>query len=110
MKYRIYKQKNKTLESSGKSTPKIEYNETISQKRIIAELADYSGVSEGIVTTVLTDFAVILNRHLRNGDIVDLDDIGRFKLKVQSKAMNSPDEFDPRTHIKGHKCLFSSAH
>lgn len=62
-----------------------------------------------VTECVLTDLADLLKQHLQNGDVVDLDNIGRFKLKVSSEAIDTPEEFNPRQHIKSYKCLFSPA-
>ena len=62
-----------------------------------------------MVHTILIDLAAIMRQHLHNGDVVDLDSIGRFKLKVQSEPMDNPEDFNPKKHIKAFKCLFSPA-
>lgn len=109
MKFKIVRQNNQHLESSGKYYAKIVQNDVIDTERLTRELSGRTGFSEGTVHAVLRDFATILRLHLQNGDVVDIDHIGRFKLKVESEAMNSPEEFNPRKHIKGYKCLFSPA-
>lgn len=109
MEFKIVRQNNKHLESSGKYYAKIVQNDVIDSERITEELSRYSGVSEGVVHTILIDLATLMRKHLQNGDVVDLNSIGRFKLKVQSEAMESPEEFNPRKHIKAFKCLFSPA-
>ena len=109
MQYKIVRQNNEHLESSGKYYAKIVQNDVVDSERIAQELSKYSGISEGVVHTVLTDLAAIMRKHLQNGDIVDLDSIGRFKLKVQSEPLDNPDDFNPKKHIKSFKCLFSPA-
>lgn len=109
MQYKIVRQNNEHLESSGKYYAKIVQNDVIDTERIAQELSEYSGISEGVVHTVLIDLAAIMRQHLQNGDVVDLDRIGRFKLKVQSGPLDNPEDFNPKKHIKSFKCLFSPA-
>ena len=109
MQYKIVRQNNEHLESSGKYYAKIVQNDVVDTERIAEELSKYSGISEGVVHTVLIDLAAIMRKHLQNGDVVDLDSIGRFKLKVQSEPLDNPEDFNPRKHIKSFKCLFSPA-
>ena len=109
MQYKIVRQNNEHLESSGKYYAKIVQNDVVDSERIAQELSEYSCISEGVVHTVLIDLAAIMRKHLQNGDVVDLDSIGRFKLKVQSEPLDNPDDFNPKKHIKSFKCLFSPA-
>lgn len=109
MQYKIVRQNNEHLESSGNYYAKIVQNDVIDTKHIAKELSEYSGISEGVVLTVLTDLADIMRQHLQKGDVVDLDSIGRFKLKVQSEPLDNPEDFNPKKHIKSFKCLFSPA-
>lgn len=109
MQYKIVRQNNEHLESSGKYYAKIVQNDVIDTERIAQELSEYSGISEGVVHTVLIDLAAIMRQHLQNGDVVDLDRIGRFKLKVQSGPLDNPEDFNPKKHIKSFKCLFFPA-
>lgn len=109
MKFRIARQNNQHLESSGKYYAKIVQNDVIDTERLVQELSEHAGLSEGTVHAVLRDLATLLRQHLQNGDVVDIEHIGRFKLKVESEAMDSLEEFDSRKHIKGYRCLFSPA-
>lgn len=109
MQYKIVRQNNEHLESSGKYYAKIVQNDVVDSERIVQELSKYSGISEGVVHTILIDLAAIMRQHLQNGDVVDLDSIGRFKLKVQSEPLDNPEDFNPKKHIKSFKCLFSPA-
>ncbi|ADQ80739.1 DNA-binding protein [Paludibacter propionicigenes WB4] len=79
--------------------PKKYYAQTksvgdITLKQISREIAENSStVSDTDVLAVLNDLTKILNRHLKNGEIVRFGDFGTFQINIKSEGAESEEKF-----------------
>lgn len=100
MKYKITKRSNSTLPSNGKYVAKAMHLNTITGEDIAEEIEKKCSATTSDVMLVLAALKESLNEHLRNGDKVELFDLGTFKLELESHAVNTPEDFNPKEHIR----------
>lgn len=80
--------------------PKKYYAQTkstgdITLKQISREIAENSTtVSDTDVLAVLNDLTKILNRHLKNGEIVRFGDFGTFQINIKSEGAETEAKFN----------------
>ena len=107
MKYKIVKETKPSLSTFGKYKAVAVHERTLDTKKIIEEVKERNGfLSEGTVEAVLIGLSEVINRHLRNGDKVRLDDLGLMKLEIESDKVDAPEDFKPKKHIRGVRLHF----
>ena len=107
MKYKIVKETKPSLSTFGKYKAVAVHERTLDTKKIIEEVKERNGfLSEGTVEAVLIGLSEVINRHLRNGDKVRLDDWGLMKLEIESDKVDAPEDFKPKKHIRGVRLHF----
>ena len=107
MKYKIVKETKPSLSTFGKYKAVAVHERTLDTKKIIEEVKERNGfLSEGTVEAVLIGLSEVINRHLRNGDKVRLDDLGLMKLEIESDKVDAPEDFQPKKHIRGVRLHF----
>ena len=107
MKYKIVKETKPSLSTFGKYKAVAVHERTLDTKKIIEEVKERNGfLSEGTVEAVLIGLSEVIDRHLRNGDKVRLDDWGLMKLEIESDKVDAPEDFKPKKHIRGVRLHF----
>ena len=106
MKYKIVKETKPTLSTFGKYKAVAVHDHEVGNHRIIKEVCENSPFSEGTVLAVMIKLSEVINRHLRRGDKVRLDDLGLMKLEIESDKVDSPELFRARKHIRGVRLHF----
>lgn len=106
MKYILKKGTKSTMPSYGKYKAVAVHPDTVTQEEIEAEAERNCTVTRADVKAVMTEVMAVIRRHLQNGDRVRIDDWGTMKLELESKAVDSPKEFDATKHIKRVKVNF----
>ena len=107
MKYKIVKETKPSLSTFGKYKAVAVHERTLDTKKIIEEVKERNGfLSEGTVEAVLIGLSEVINRHLRNGDKVRLDDWWLMKLEIESDKVDAPENFKPKKHIRGVRLHF----
>ncbi len=106
MKYRIKKETKPKLPTFGKYKAVAVHRQTITSEQIIKEASQNQPFSEGEIMGVVIRLAEVINRHLRNGDRVRLEDWGMMKLEIESDKVDHPQDFHPDTHIRGVRLHF----
>ena len=106
MRYKIVKETKPTLATYGKYKAKTVHNGEVSSREIMKEVARHLGTSEGTVLGVMLGLSTIINRHLRRGDKVRLEQWGMMKLEIESDKVDSPEQFKPSRHIRGVRLHF----
>ncbi|HJV78243.1 MAG TPA: HU family DNA-binding protein [Paludibacter sp.] len=75
--------------------PKLKVPGILHLKQISREIAENSTtVSDTDVLAVLNDLTKILNRHLKNGEIVRFGDFGTFQINIKSEGAETEDKFN----------------
>lgn len=73
---------------------------TIDLNRISEEISTESSLSIPDVVGVISALGLKLQQHLEDGKIVDLGDVGKFKIGFQCKAADTAKELTPKKSIK----------
>ena len=73
---------------------------TIDVRKISEEISTESTHSISDVIGVITALGLKLQQHLEDGKIVDLGDVGKFKIGFQSKASDEETDLTPKKNIK----------
>lgn len=103
MKYVLKKQSRKAIPSNGKYVARVAHLQTVTNEMIEEEVQANCTVKRSDVKAVLTELAETLRRHLQDGDIVKLDEIGTLKLEITSKPVDNKSDFSATEHITGVK-------
>jgi predicted histone-like DNA-binding protein len=73
---------------------------TIDLERICKEISNESTLSVVDVKAVLIALGIKMQFHLEEGKIVDLGDVGKFKIGFQCKAEENAQNLSPKRNIK----------
>lgn len=106
MKYRIKKENKPKLSTFGKYKAVACHYSTVDTQQILDEVARRNGISRGDAIAVMMGLSHVINDHLRQGHRVRLDTWGLMKLEIESEKVDSPQDFDPRKHIRGVRLHF----
>jgi len=106
MHYKIKQETKPTLPTFGKYKAVAVHYQTIESNQIIKETAKRMGFSEGTIKGMLIGLAEVVNRHLREGDRVRLQDWGMMKLEIESDKVDDPKTFRAKKHIRGVRLHF----
>lgn len=99
--------KNPSREYDGLWFPKAVHTTTVTTEDLLEEIPRSCSLKKSDIIAALTELSEYLISHLRQGEIVDIDGIGRFKLEVKGQGVISPADFDERTDISGYVCHFT---
>ena len=106
MKYQLKKETKPTLSTFGKYKAVASHHQTVETGQLIKEVSVGEPYTEGTVEAVVWKLAKVINRHLREGDKVRLNDFGLMKLEIESDKVDAPEDFKPNKHIKGVRLHF----
>ncbi len=101
------KLKNFSREYNGLWFPKAVHTVTVTTEDLLKEIPKGCSLKKSDLLAALTELSEFLLRHLRQGEVVDMDGIGRFKLEVKGQGVISPADFDEQTDISGYVCHFT---
>ena len=100
MKYKLIQRKNSTIPFNGKYVAKAIHPNTVTSDDIAREIEGRCAASSVDVMLVLEALQQVLGEHLRQGDKVELFSLGTFKMELESRAVDSPEDFSPAEHIR----------
>jgi predicted histone-like DNA-binding protein len=104
LKYKLIK----TANAKGSFYCPCTINErTFDLHDIAREIQNNSSFKRSDVLGLLCELKETLFRHLRDGDVVNLNDFGRFKLHVTGNSVADPRQFRPSRDLTGVRCCFS---
>lgn len=106
---RLIRNNIKSSKSFGKYFAKSVSQGEVTLSEIAEEACRNSGFTEGAVIGVVTELQDLLKEKLANGQTVVLPGIGRFSLRVESKGVDDPKDFNIRRHITRVVCRFLPA-
>ena len=106
MKYRVKKETKPKLSTFGMYKAVAVHERTIESRQICKEAAKRLGVGEGDVLGIMLSLAEVVNRHLRKGDRVRLENWGMLKLEIESDKVDDPTTFRAKKHIRGVRLHF----
>jgi len=104
--YRILQALRPQMAHYGKWTAKAVHSRTVSTPEIAQYIERQCCLKRSDILACLAELAEQLIHHLHDGDIVELDGIGRFKLEIDSSPARSPYTLT-RDNIRGVHCIFT---
>ncbi|MCC8132598.1 MAG: hypothetical protein LIP04_02650 [Tannerellaceae bacterium] len=73
--------------------PQVRTSDRISFRDLCENLSHLSSASPPDVSCVLRGLLYIMRRELRKGNVVELGDVGNFRMTAGSKGVEDPEEF-----------------
>ena len=73
------------------------------------EIENNCSMKRSDVVAVLTELQATMKRHLQDGQVVVLPEIGRLKLGVETIGVDDPKDFNLKKHLKRVVCNFKAA-
>lgn len=109
LKYRLVQRKNlkkDAPEGSKVVAAQLVSNGTVSFADICDEVAEQSSLTSGDLKNAIDRMVYVASKHLKNGQSVDLGDLGRMRIVIRSKTSESESGFDTSL-MKTPKVLFT---
>lgn len=100
MKYYMTKSNNRVSAAKGKYVAKVRHYQTVDFDTIAERISDSCTLTKADVIATLTAFSKEMVRSLKDGDMVEMPEIGKFKLEMEVAPVNAPGEFEPSRHLK----------
>jgi len=101
----IKKTEKKGSSTDGKYYVKVLHTQVVDFDELAAQITSETSLKKSDVLRVYIELCEHIVSHLREGHIVALDELGRFKLEVESTGVKSIDETGLR-QLKGVHCCF----
>ena len=99
MRYKLYQNKNRKSAAYGKWYARG-LHEVMTFAEFVKHMAEHHCVySEATIRGVLLEMEICLREQLLEGKAVYFDELGIFKLGLQSLGVATPAEFNVRTHV-----------
>ena len=106
MKYILKKQTHSFLPSAGMYVARACHDNVIDTEQIAAKIQENCTLKRSDVLAVLSELEDVLCNYLKDGSIVRLNHLGRLKLEIEGKPVASPEDFDPKKHIRNVRVHF----
>ena len=106
---RLQKNEIKSSTNYGKYFARVVNFDEVTLEDFAKEIQANCSMKESDVMAVLKELQVTMKRHLQDGRIVVLPEIGRLKLSVESVCVDRPKDFNLQKHIKRVVCRFIAA-
>ena len=103
-KFRMTRLKNSSRKYDGLWFPKAVHTVTVTTEDLLKEIPRSCSLKKSDLLAALTELSEFLLHHLRQGEVVDMDGIGRFKLEVKGQGV-----FPPTTSTSGQTSPVMSA-
>lgn len=100
MKYYMRKSKNGVTAAKGKYVAKARHYNTLDFTEMARRISNSCTLTEADVTATLIAFSQEMMAALKNGDVVVMPNIGKFKLEMEVRPVDDPKDFDPSKHLK----------
>ena len=79
----------------------------LSLDRIEEMIQSRCTVTRADVRAVITALKEVVEFGLKNGMVVDLDEMGKFYLSIRSECVDDPEDFSVKLHVKDIVCKYS---
>lgn len=100
MKYYMTKSNNRVSAAKGKYVAKVRHYQTVDFNAIADRISGSCTLTKADVIATLTAFSQEMVRSLKNGDVVEMPEIGKFKLEMEVAPVDAPADFEPSKHLK----------
>ena len=96
--YKLNKKKN-PKDGTSKFYGTVTMRKNVSQRTIEEEVKSATALERGDVQSAITTLADCIKKHLMDGDIVKLDELGSFSLTFSGRGVANEDDYKPASCI-----------
>lgn len=100
LQYRITKRNNSLQNNTPQYIIQAISKGTVDLEKLSADISNECSLHQVDVQAVLVVLGIKMDFYLQNGYAVDMGDVGKFKMGLQSVAAATPEELSPRKNIK----------
>lgn len=106
---RLQKNEIKRNTGYGKYFGRVVHTGEVTIDQFADEIQRNCSATKSDVKLVLTELQATIKRHLQDGQVVILPEIGRLKLSVETIGVDKPKDFNLKKHLKRVVCKFLPA-
>lgn len=106
VKYKLYQEKRKTSVHKDKWYARAVVNNVVYLEELSKEIQDNTTAKQADVYAVLKELVNVMERRLKNGDRVVIDDFGSFKIGLKTIPADTAKDFSPAKNIVGARLNF----
>ena len=106
---RLQKNEIKRNTGYGKYFGRVVHTGEVTIDQFADEIQRNCSATKSDVKLVLTELQATIKRHLQDGQVVVLPEIGRLKLSVETIGVDKPKDFNLKKHLKRVVCKFLPA-
>ncbi len=106
LNYKLYQNNNEKSATNGKWYARAVHNGELKMKQLSLEIEENVSVKESDVYAVIKEMVRVMKRHMQNGEVVVIDDFGRFKIGISTSPALTAKAFNPLHNIKGAHVIF----
>lgn len=100
MNYKVEKSRNSVTAAKERYVGKVCHPRVMDFEDFITEIQSATTLTTADLRAAVDAIGTTLARHLQEGDIVDLPHIGRFKIEMECKPVDAPEDFRVDKHLK----------
>ena len=105
--YTLLQNKIKSSKHYGKYYAHTVKQGKVSMQQIEQTIQQNCSAKASDVRLVLRELFETVKQYMQEGYVVDLQEMGKFHLSVQSTPVEDPETFRTETHITGYKCNYT---
>lgn len=94
------KSSNSVSAAKGKYVAKARHFQTISFEKMAEKIAYNCTLTKADIMATLIAFGDEMKKQLQEGNMVEMPNIGKFKIEMEVSPVSSPSEFEPSKHLK----------
>lgn len=99
--------KNKALESHGRYYPRIIHSGVVGTEQMFDDIQRNQSIKRSDLNAARTAIVEKFYEYLKDGKILEIEGMGRFKIEVVAEGVDDPKDFDQRKHVKRFICRFN---
>ena len=109
IRFRLIRNEIKSNKHYGKYFAHTLKGTEMTLEEIEQQIQDNCTAKAGDVRLVMTELFATIRRALQNGQVVNLGDLGKLYVSVQSTPVDDPEKFRVDRHVTGFKCNYIPA-
>ena len=109
LRFTLRQNKIKSNKAYGKWYAQTLKQGEMSMKDIEEHIQSCCSVTRADVRAVIAALQEVVERWLKLGYVVNLDELGKFYLSIRSESVDTPEEFSVQKHVKDVVCKYTPA-
>ncbi|MBQ7470847.1 MAG: DNA-binding protein [Prevotella sp.] len=104
--YILFQEKRQNAKEFGKWYGRAVHSGVVNMKQLSLEIEENVSVKESDVYAVIKEMVRTMKRHMQNSQVVVIEDLGRFKIGINTKPATTAKTFSAQKNIVGSHVLF----